>query len=130
MALNTRSPLAPYWYVLEDEYEDDPETGERKPKEDAAAFLVNGLDGFQMAEVQAESFIDKVGNIHFTRAGIMKAFKYGLTNWRNVNHNGKEAKFQKNMAENMKILAMGTMNEITAEIVFVASDLTEDEEKN
>jgi len=129
MALNTRSPIAPYWYVLESQYENDLESGERKPREDAAQFLVQGLNGFQMSDVQSEGFVDTAGNMRFTRAGILKALNYGLNDWRNINHDGQPAKFQKNMAKNMELLDIGTMNEIVGAIL-TASDLTEEEEKN
>jgi len=129
MALNIRSPLAPGWYTLESEYENDPETGEPKPKEDAAQFLINGLNGYQIAEVQAYGFTDDQRHIRFNRTGILKALNYGLTDWRNVNRDGKAAKFEKSMAKNMELLDFGTMNELVGEIL-AASNLTEEEEKN
>ena len=120
MALNTRSIAAASWYTL-DGQEDDP---------DPAQFLLKGLNGYQKSQIHGEVIYNKdLETLTYTAKGMLFILSAGMSDWRNVNHDGESAEFSADMTQNMMIIDIDIQVQLVTEIL-LRRDLTEEERKN
>lgn len=120
MALNTISIVAPAWFTLPDQKDDD----------DPAQFLLKGLNGYQKSQIHGEIIYNREAEtLTYTGRGILFILTAGMSDWRNINHDGKVAEFSDNMVENMILLDIDIQRDLVTEIL-LRSSLMEEERKN
>jgi len=101
--------IAPSWYVLEDERDDEQPT----------RFKVQPLSSIQYLELTSEAEEDKQGDMSLTGRGLIMAAKYGLVGWENFyDERGKPVKFS---PHNIAMVPPLALAELAGEILTISS---------
>ena len=109
--------VSPEWYTL------DSESGETEP----AQFYLKPLDGMSWTSVLMGSYNPETGEVD--GSGIIKAFRLGVKNWRNIEDGDNPGQPLKFSSQAMASLHPAWIMEVGQRVMAI-SRLTQADEKN